>query len=312
MVSCRTHGTAQSPELLAHFAHSNRNNPEHACNGAGESSVSIVNTVSGEELFSARTMDTIWVELAADTSAANGPRLRIRLVSSHHSAVRQASIKAAYPQQSQEGLEPSTTRNAQLGSRQAGLRHALPGSAETSQQQPELHDGFEFLGEAGVCGKQSRANVGGLGGQVQDEARQRSAVLQPQKPRPGQKAKRTEPKLESIAAVLHAVEASLQADATWNSCMVPGSVLGTTVELEGRPEQLVSHVSSPCVAQLDHSGKRTVLQALWDLQLRMAKKSACADAALSLASSDRMMKLQSDMCDLSLELSNLQEQLQVA
>lgn len=286
--------------------------PKHACNGAGESSASIVNTVSGEELFSAGTMDTIWVELAADSSAAHGPRLRIRLVSSHHPAVRQASIKAAYPQGTQGRVEPSTTRNAQLGSVQAGLQHALPGGAETSQQQPELHDGFEVLGEAGVSGKQSRAGEGGPGGKVQNDARQTSAMLQLQKPRPGQKAKKAEPKLESIAAVLNAVAASLQADATWYTCMVPASELGTMAEFEGRPEQLVSHVSSPCVAQLDHSGKRTVLQAIWDLQLRMAKKSACADAALSLASSDRMMKLQSDMCDLSLELANMQEQLQVA
>ena len=129
---------------------------------------------------------------------------------------------------------------------------------------------------------------------------------------PGRKAKKAEAKLESIAAVLNAVEASLQADDAWGTRTVPASELGTTAEFEGRPEQLVSCVASPCVALLDQSGKRPVLQALWDLQLRMARKSACADAALSLASSDRMLKLQTEMCDLSLEMSNMQKHLQVA
>ena len=98
-------------------------------------------------------MDTIWVELAADSSAAHGPRLRIRLVSSHHPAVRQASIKAAYPPRTQTRVQPSTTGGEQLSSRQGRLERASQRGAETSEQQPDLHDGFGVTDGEGVAGR---------------------------------------------------------------------------------------------------------------------------------------------------------------
>lgn len=271
-----------------------------------------MNSVSGHEVFSAHTMDTVWVELAADSSAAHGPRLRIRLVSSQHPAVRQASIKAAYPQRTPGQVDPSARGDGQLSSRQSGFQDVLHGGAESAlKQQPDVHDGYESLDEAGVSGKQRLAGVAGARGTIQDETKQKSALLQLQKkPKPGQKARKAE--LESIAAVLDAVDASLQADAAWDTGMMPSNELGSTAETDHRPAQLISCVASPCVALLERSDKRTLLQAFWELQLRMAKKAACADAALSLASSDHMMKLQSEMCDLSLEMSNVQKQLQVA
>lgn len=256
----------------------------------GESSASIVDTASGQELFSAHTMDSIWVELAADSSAAHGPKLRIRLVSSQHPAVQQASIKAAYPSGLKGNQEP--------------FKAAYPRRAEGL-----LHGGSQSVGE--TVAKPPLDGVKAVEGNSQNARVQKSAVLRLQKPRPGRKARKAESEPESIAAVLDAVDSSLQTDEQWDVGMLPASEVRTTAESGHCPDQLVSGLASPCVAFLEQGGRRTLLQGFWHLQLRIAKMSARADAALSLANSDRMTKLKTEMCDLYAEMSNVQKQLQV-
>lgn len=275
-----------------------------------KSSASVVDSSSGQELFSAHTMDSIWVELAADSSAAHGPKLRIRLVSSQHPAVQQASIKAAYPQRTEGHQVPSAMGG--LSSRQSVLQHTLHGGADTSRQQPDLHDRSGSFDESVSSGKQSLAGVGDLEGIIQDAQRQKLAALSLQKPRPGRKATKPGAELKSIAAVLDTMDTSMQAVSLQDIGKMPACELGTTAEFGHCAEQLVSCVASPCVVLLEHAARRQLLQAFWQLQLRIAKKSARADAALSLASSDRMAKLQCEMCDLSSEMKNLQKQLQNA
>ena len=261
-------------------------------------------------------MDSIWVELAADSSAAHGPKLRIRLVSSQHPAVQQASIKAAYPprlkgnQEHFESAYPQRTEGHQepssmMADRQLSSGQTLHARADMSKQQPDLHGRSDALGEA--VAKQNSSGIGDVEGNSQGAQTQKPAVLGRQKPRPGRKAKKAE--LESIAAVLNAVDSSLQADAPWDTGMMPA---GTAAEFGHCPGQLVSGLASPCVALLEHADRRTLLQGYWQLRLRIAKMSARADAALSLASSDRMTKLQTEMCDLCAEMTNMQQQLQDA
>ena len=273
---------------------------------AGENSASIVDTISGQELFSARTMDSIWLELAADSSAAHGPKLRIRLVSSQHPAVQQASIKAAYPQRTERHQQPSSL----MADKQLGAGQTLPARADMSKQQPRLHGKSESLDV--TVAKQSLDGANDVEGNAQSEDRQKPAALGLQKPRPGRKAKTAEPELGSIAAVLNAVDSSLQADVLWDAGMMPANEVGITAAVEDCPKQLVSRSGSPCVALLEHAEKRTLLQAYWQLGLRIAKMSARADAALSWASSDRMTRLQTEMCELCAEMRKMQKQLQNA
>lgn len=280
----------------------------------GESNASIVDTASGQELFSAHTMDSIWVELAADSSAAHGPKLRIRLVSSRHPAVQQASIKAAYPLRlkgNQEPCEAAYPRRTE-GQQEPSTMMAdgqLSASVEKSKQPPHLHGRSQSVGETVL--KPPLDGLEGAEGNSQNARAQKPAVLVLQKPRPGWKAKKAESEQESIAAVLDAVGSSLQADEQWNVSMAPASETRTTAESGHCPDQLVSGLSSPCVAFVEQGDRRMLLQGLWQLQLRIAKMSARADAALSLARSDRMKKLQTEMCDLYVEMRNVQEQLQV-
>ena len=291
--------------------------------GAVERSASIVDTTSGQELFSACTMDSIWVELAANSSAAHGPKLLIRLASSQHPAVKQASIKAAYPprlkgnQEPFEAAYPQTSEGHQkpssmMADRPLSSGQTLHAGSDMSKQQPRLHGRSESLGETVENSKQSLDGTDNVEGNMQSENRQKPAVLGLQKPRPGRKAKKAEPEMESIAAVLNAVDSSLQADVMWDTGMMPASEVGTTAAFGQCPERLVSGLVSPCVALLEHADRRTLLQGCWQLRLRVAKMSARADAALSLASSDRMTKLQTEMCDLCAEMRNVSKQLQVA
>lgn len=277
-----------------------------------------MDTTSGQELFSAGTMDSIWVELAADSSAAHGPKLRIRLVSSQHPAVQQASIKAAYPprlkghQESLQAAYPQRPEGHQqpssmMADRQLSSGQTLHTRADTSKQQPRLHGRTESLGE--TVTKQILDDTDNVEGNTQSEERQKPAVLGLRKPRPGRKARKAEPELESIAAALNAVDSSLQADVLWDTGLLPASEVPSTAAFGHCPEQLVSGLASPGVALLEHADRRRVLQGYWQLRLRIAKMSARADAALSLASSDHMTKLQTDLCDLCAEMRNMQKQL---
>lgn len=277
-----------------------------------------MDTTSGQELFSAHTMDSIWVELAADSSAAHGPKLRIRPVSSQHPAVQQASIKAAYPSRLKGNQEPFEVTYPQrteghhepssmMAEKQLSSEQTLHARVDMSKQQSDVHGRSEALAEAVADG------IGSVEGNSQGAQRQKPAVLGLQKPRPGRKAKEAEPELESIAAVLNAIDSSLQADAPlWDTGIMPASELGTTAEFGHCPGPLVSGLAFPCVALLEHADRRTLLQAYWQLRLRIAKMSARTDAALSLASSDRVTKLQTQMCDLCAEMRNMQQLLQVA
>ena len=282
-----------------------------------------MDTTTGEELFSAHTMDSIWVELAADSSAAHGPKLRIRLASSQHPAVQQASIKAAYPPGLKGNQEPFEAAYAQrteghqepssmMADRQLSSGQTLHAGSDVSKQQPWLHGRSESLGETVKTSKQSLDGTDNIEGNVQSAQRQKPAVLGLQKPRPGRKAKKAEPEMDSIAAVLNAVDSSLQADVLWDTGMMPASEVGTTAASGHYTERLVSGLASPCVALLEHADRRPLLQGYWQLRLRIAKMSARADAALSLASSDRMTKLQTEMCNLCAEMRNISKQLQVA
>ena len=273
-----------------------------------------MDTASGQELFSAHTMDSIWVELAADSSAAHGPKLRIRLVSSQHPAVQQASIKAAYPSRlrgNQEPLEAAYPRRTD-GQQEPSIVLAdgqLSATTEKSKQAPRLQGRPQSVGE--TAAKPPLDGLEGAEGNSQNARVQKSAVLGLQKPRPGRKAKKAESEPESIAAVLDAVD-SLQVNVEqWDVGMVPASELRTTAESGHCPDQLVSGLASPCVAFLEQGDRRVLLQGFWQLQIRIAKMSARADAALSLASSDRMQKLQTKMCDLYAEMTSMQKQLQV-
>lgn len=275
----------------------------------GESSVSIVHTTSGEEVFKAHTMDSIWVELAANSSAAHGPTLRIRLASSHHPAVQQASIKAAYTEKDNWHQKASPIGNPLPSSRQPA--HQLSGAFTSKHQHPHRHDGVGTGDSTAAFEKQKLTGMVERDSGLQHKQDQKPDVLRLDKPKPGRKAKKAEPELKSIAAVLNAVELSVYHDSMQADGMIPAMEQGTSDEADQHPVQLVNCSAYPCLEPVSSVDRRTLLQAFWQLQLKHSKMSARADNALSLATSDRMARLQARMNDLSLEMRNVCKQLQV-
>ena len=275
----------------------------------GESSVSIVHMTSDEELFKAHTMDNIWVELAANSSAAHGPTLRIRLASAQHPAVQAASIKAAYTPKADWHEETTSIGSPLLSSRQPA--HQLSEVSGSRHQKPQAYDDLGIADKKAASGKQMLSGIMKHEGTVQDVLGQKPDFLRLEKPKLDRKAKKAEPELKSITAVLNAMDLSMCHDSTQTAGMIPATEQGTSDEAGQHPVQLVSCSACPCVELVTSADRRTSLQAFWQLQLQHSKMSARADRALCFASSDRMARLQTKMNDLSLEMRHVRKQLQV-
>ena len=271
---------------------------------AGEGSASIVDTASGQELFTAHTMDRVWVELAANSSAAHGPTLRIRLASRQHPAVQSAPIKAAYPDQAQRQQKASQLGTELPRPRQAALQH---GNFDTFKQLDELHGRPRVTERASLAGKQHLTGLSEMHNKASGAANGQVDISKLEKPKPGRKAKKVEPEVTSIAAVLTAESTSQHSGEHHGDSMIGDH--GITDEAACCPEQLLQCSAPLCIEP--GVDRWTLLQTLWQMQLQLGKMSARADTALSHASSQRMTTLQTKMSDLTLEMRDLRQQLQV-
>lgn len=277
--------TAPGQDLDDAFAISQRRHFQLDSN-AGENTASIVNISSGQQVFKAHAMDSIWVELAASGSTAHGPSLRIRLVSDQHPAVQAAS------QAVQAASEADCAERAQRAERAV----KLPLAQATTPQQGGAMSKQTERSEADLFKRQSQATDGQAPGASGHAKASRTGKKHAAEP-------------TSIAAVL-ASHSQLH-DQNNDHTELRAYDQDTSAEVQHGPAQLISCDAFPRVDLSAQTDKVDMMHALWQIQLKASKFSARADAALSLTSSQRMTRLQKKAQKLSMQVFDLRSQLQV-
>ena len=83
------------------------------------------------------------------------------------------------------------------------------------------------------------------------------------------------------------------------------------VHVEASPQQLTSCIVAPDASSLAMTNADKLLHALWKAKLRSGKVAACADAVLPSSRSQRAVRLQAKLQQLSLQIADLQARIPV-